>query len=251
MARPPHQTTRHLTGVNPLGADMSYTDKDYPASRDRAAIGVKPFAPAGHDFPGGVKTGDVAYVLGYVVEQWHARVEPLGEGCWGHAYRPNRNSRAAVSRHARGIAVDVNAPKHPNGTPAAKTLSGAQIKTIRAILAEVQHVIRWGGDYTATPDPMHLEVNDSPAALKRVAAALRAKRRPPASTPAWYVRRLGRGDEGSDVRVARHNLHLPLKGTAADRVYDEAIVRAVRTLQNHKQLPITGVIDAATSRAIG
>ena len=227
---------------------MTYSDKDWPANKDRAAIGVKPFAPAGHDFPGGVKSGDVAVVLGYCVEQFHARVERLGEGCWGHSYRDNKNRPGQVSRHARGIAVDINAPRHPNGKRG--TFSKAQRQELQEIAAEVGNVVRWGEFYTGTTDGMHLEINDSKAAVAEAAKRLRGARKEPSkATPAWFVRDLFRGCTGHDVVVARHNLHLPAGDTPG--VWDSALERAVRTFQSKNNIPVTGRIDGRTAKAIG
>jgi len=57
----------------------------WPASPDPAAIGINAaFAPAGVRFPGGVKSGDVAKVLGHLASQFHTSVERLVQGwCWG------------------------------------------------------------------------------------------------------------------------------------------------------------------------
>src|SRR5689334_21384454 len=123
----------------------------WPASPNPADIDIKPFTVAGHSFPAGVKAGDVATVLRYVATQVHLRVESLGipgpNDEWGYSYRQNRNADN-LSCHASGTAIDVNASHHPNG--ATRTFSTAQVAIIHAILAEVDHVIRWGGDFHST-----------------------------------------------------------------------------------------------------
>lgn len=135
-----------------------------------SAIGVRPFVVAGVSFPGGVKDGDVATVLRYVMERFHTRVEPLRGGwCWGYANRDIRGS-GTTSNHASGTATDANAPLHPLGKRG--TFSSAQVREIRAILAEVDHVVRWGGDYSGRPDEMHFEINASAAKVAGVAARL-------------------------------------------------------------------------------
>ena len=134
---------------------------------------------AGVEFVGGiVDNDDVATVLGYVAEQFNKRVEPLrSPGCWGFYYRANRNDPNSLSNHSSGTAIDVNAPAHPNGVATARTFSRRQIAEVHKILAEVDHVVRWGGDYTKTVDAMHFEINANAASVAQIAARLR---KPPA-----------------------------------------------------------------------
>lgn len=136
---------------------------------------LRPFVVGGVSFAPGIRDNDdVETVLRYVVEQYAARVEPLkSPGCWGWSYRENRNDPNSLSNHASGTAVDVNAPAHPNGVPTSRTFAPAQVAEVRKILAEVDHTIRWGGDYTGTPDAMHFEVNCDAATLHAVAERLR------------------------------------------------------------------------------
>jgi hypothetical protein len=135
---------------------------------------------SGVEFVGGIVDNDnVATVLGYVAEQFYERVEPLhNPGCWGFYYRANRNDPNSLSNHSSGTAIDINAPKHPNGVPTSRTYSRAQIAEVHKILGEVNHVVRWGGDYTRTVDAMHFEINASPAAVAKVAAGLRVPAKP-------------------------------------------------------------------------
>lgn len=150
----------------------------WTASPDPAAIGIVPIGFPGRPnvCPPGVKSGDVATVLRYVAEQFHKRVEPLGEGCWGYAYRQNRNANN-LSCHSSGTAIDLNAPRHPNGK--AGTFTKAQVATIRRILTEVDGAVRWGGDFTGTPDEMHFEIVANAAALRTVARKLTTPASPP------------------------------------------------------------------------
>jgi hypothetical protein len=138
-------------------------------------LSTRPLTVGGVSFVPGVRDDDdVAYVLDYVMTQFHERVEPLvNPGCWGFSFRPNRNDPNALSNHASGTAVDANAPQHPNGVAASSTFTAAQIGTIHLILAEVHDAIRWGGDFHTTPDAMHFEVNTTPANLAAVARQLR------------------------------------------------------------------------------
>jgi hypothetical protein len=121
-------------------------------------------------------------VLGYVLGQLHARVEPVHPGwCWGYEYRANVNNPRVLSCHASATAGDYNAPAHPNG--ASGTFSPAQVVGIRAILREVDGSIHWGGDFSGRKDEMHFEVGVGAAALAVVAARLGGGAPTPPVTP--------------------------------------------------------------------
>ena len=134
----------------------------------------RPLIVNGVEFIGGIRDDDaVEAVLGYVLKRIDDEVEPLiNPGCWGFSYRANANNPNSLSNHASGTAVDFNAPQHPNGVPTARTFTTAQVARIHNILADVDHVIRWGGDYSGTPDAMHLEVVVDQPTLAAVAARL-------------------------------------------------------------------------------
>lgn len=150
---------------------MVNSQNGWPASADRRAIGVGHFEIGGVDFPGGVKTGDVAVVLGNVAREIHERVERMHEGwCWGHNYRPV-TSGGSLSNHASGTAIDINAPDHPYGR--AGTFTAKQAATIRAILRAHDDVVRWGGDYSGSKDEMHFEINASAARVATLARKIR------------------------------------------------------------------------------
>lgn len=147
----------------------------WDASTNRSAIGVHPFEVAGVDFPGGVRSGEVATVLGYVALQFHERVEHLhSPGCWGYSYRKNRNADN-LSCHASGTAIDCNAPAHPNGVPASRTFTEQQMDEIDRILSELSYVVRWGGHFKGTPDAMHFEISGTSAQVAAVAKKLTTK----------------------------------------------------------------------------
>lgn len=122
---------------------------------------------------------EVAPLLLAVMAEWNAKVEPLDpHSCWGHAYRPIRGSSTDWSFHAPGIAVDLNASRHPLGKHG--TFTPAQRARISRIVAghtwQGQRLLRWGGNYTGRVDEMHVEIVASrPAALAAVAALTEAK----------------------------------------------------------------------------
>lgn len=127
-----------------------------------------------------VADGPAGDVLMYVAAQFDKRVEDIdnarsGLDDWGWADRPIRGS-AETSNHASATAMDLNALQHPLGV--AGTFTAAQRAEIEQILAEVGHVVRWGGHYDepawggtrgSRVDEMHFEINASYAAVKRVA----------------------------------------------------------------------------------
>ena len=148
----------------------------WPASDDRASIGVVP----SDMFPGGVKAGDVATVLGYVMRQLDARVEPIVDGhCWGYTYKANVNNPSQLSCHASGTAGDFNAPAHPNGSSG--TFSDEQRGVIYQILDECQGAVSWLEGY----DEMHFEICVGASTLAAVAASLGGST-PPPSQGDWF-----------------------------------------------------------------
>lgn len=123
-----------------------------------------------------VADGPAGDVLMYVLSQVDKRVEDIdlrstrGElDDWGFAERPIRGG-VVTSNHASATAVDVNATRHVLG--AVGTFTTTQVAEIHEILAEVDHTVRWGGDYSGRKDEMHFEINADHAAVARVAARL-------------------------------------------------------------------------------
>lgn len=124
-----------------------------------------------------VADGVAGDVLMYVAREFDRRVEDIdwkssrGEfDDWGWADRPIRGSNV-TSNHASATAIDLNATRHPLGVR--NTFTAAQVGEIRAILAEVDGTVRWGGDYTERADEMHFEINAGYARVKAVADRLK------------------------------------------------------------------------------
>lgn len=133
-----------------------------------------------HKVPGSqvkltVRKGNAGDVLMYVVSQFDKRVEDIDNARgalddWGYAERPIRGG-TALSNHASGTAIDLNATKHP--LSARGTFTQAQVIEIELILKEVDGVVRWGGHYSGRKDEMHFEINANPEQVKKVATKLR------------------------------------------------------------------------------
>ncbi len=145
----------------------------WPASRNPTSIGVVRFEPIrGHDFPAGVKGGDVATVITYLVRQLDARVEPIEEyrpgDEWGYSYRANVNNPNQLSCHASGTAIDYNAVQHPNRVD--YTWTRAQAREIHQIVDdELDGVVKWLEGW----DEMHFEIRGTPSQVRAVAAKIR------------------------------------------------------------------------------
>lgn len=165
-------------------------------SNDRAAIGVKTFVvPGTGALPGRAPVklavrADVAPLLIEFARWWHAEIEPLDVGQlddWGYAARSVRGS-ASPSFHWAGIAIDVNALKHPLGRRG--TVTPAQHARIVSKAASLG--LRWGGTYTSRADEMHAEIIVKlPRALELVRALQApAPPRPPAPAAAGVVHAL-------------------------------------------------------------
>jgi hypothetical protein len=138
-----------------------------------------------------VRKGDVATVLVWCAQRWHATVEPLvWPGCWGYADRNVRGSTTVISNHSSGTAIDLNAPAHPRGVPAKQTMTPAKIAACRAIVNTSGGVLRWGGDYTAPslPDAMHFEINADPNRVAAFANQIRTGQVGTTNTPGgdWF-----------------------------------------------------------------
>lgn len=152
---------------------MGTTDNGYSAP---PAEGIRDLVVDGAAFVPGVKDWyPVWAVLDHFWTQFDERVEWLRPGwCWGYAFRPNANDPNSLSRHSGAIATDGNAPLHPNGVPTRNTFTSAQIDEVHKILDEIvdddgNRVLRWGGDYTGTPDAMHTEINAGTESVKQAA----------------------------------------------------------------------------------
>lgn len=122
-----------------------------------------------------LRQGDCAEVLTWLAQRWARYVEPLdGRYCGGYNHRANVNSPGVWSEHAAGVAIDLNWHLHPNGRAPSPTLV---VKVTAALAAAERYgVVRWGGEYHHTKDPMHVELLHKPDAIHALAAKLRADR---------------------------------------------------------------------------
>ena len=123
-----------------------------------------------------LRDGSAGFVLAHFALWWHERVERLDTGVWdewGWAPRPIRGS-TTVSNHSSGTAMDLNATQHPLGRPVHATFTAREASRIRRRVAWARYggVLRWGGDYRARPDGMHVELVRPLASVERVGRRL-------------------------------------------------------------------------------
>lgn len=128
----------------------------WPASKDQAEIGVKPFAVKGT----AIKmrcAKDAGPLLVAFAAEFHVLIEPIDEGKlddWAYAFRMVRGTTDKLSCHSSGTAIDLNATQHPLGK--AGTFDAAKVPMIQALAKK--YGLRWGGDYRGRKDEMHFEV---------------------------------------------------------------------------------------------
>jgi hypothetical protein len=121
----------------------------------------EPLVWQGHDF-GQVAAGTAklwAAMLTELVPQIPGGLDG-NIGCYDN--RQNVNNPSMASFHAFGLACDLNSGVNSNGTPpqALQGRTGALPMTTGSIVAK--YGMQWGGDFTGTPDPMHIELHLSP-----------------------------------------------------------------------------------------
>lgn len=91
---------------------------------------------------------------------------------WGYANRDVRGNPGSKSMHAWGLAVDLDAVSNPRG-PRRTTFPVTRTRALCKALG-----LRWGYDFTTTPDAMHFELAPgiTPAKLKAIVRDLKRGR---------------------------------------------------------------------------
>jgi len=128
----------------------------WPASKDQAEIGIKPYLVPGTLIKLRCAEKVAPLLVGFAAE-FHNLIEPLDIGAnddWGFAYRDVRGVPGKLSNHASGTAIDLNASRHP--LKSINTFEPAKVPMLKALCKK--YALSWGGEWTR-PDPMHYEIN--------------------------------------------------------------------------------------------
>ncbi len=202
-----------------------------------STCGVKTFRVPGTSVYLPVRADIAPLLIGFAGE-FNRRVEALHVGWnWGYAYRAVIGG-STPSFHAAGIAIDLNAPRHPLSVVG--TFSGSQRSTINALIGK--YGLRWGGNYSGRKDEMHFEV------IKTHAEALALVRRlqgsPTAPTRITVV--LREGSTGPNVVRLQRALHI-----TADGQFGPGTKAAVAAFQRSHGLTADGVAGPNTLHALG
>jgi hypothetical protein len=126
-----------------------------------------------------LRDGSAGFVLVHFATWYNKYIQPIGGqplDDWGWNYNPipgnnGMYSGSALSNHASGTALDLNATKHPYG--AQNTFTPAQVLAIHKRLNMYKGAIRWGNDYQhSTIDSMHFEINQPKTLVNALAINL-------------------------------------------------------------------------------
>lgn len=212
----------------------------FSISSSPSAMGIRNYTVPGTSVVLPVRSEIAPLLIGAAAE-FHRTVEPLVKGwCWGWAYR-DVTGGSSWSFHAPGLAIDLNAPRHPYGRQ--NTFGSADSTRIRAIARK--YGLRWGGDYIHTKDDMHLEVilsrTDALALVRRLQA-----------TPTGTIRPiLSLGMHSIHVKYAQGRLTAHGYRCTADGDFGPLTLAQVKSFQSAKHLTADGVIGPITWKALG
>lgn len=196
---------------------------------------------------------DVAPILINFAADFHRLVESLIlKKCGGHNYRYIAGT-TTWSRHARGIAIDLNWSRHPQG--ANNTFSAADEKVIHNLLKKYSYkgtpLIRWGGDYTGKKDEMHFELNQSLTSCLAAVKLLQAPR--PIGTYRLGARTLKLASplmRGNDVLFIQRFIGSRQAGKA-DGIFGADTKRGVQWYQQMRGIQDDGIVGDQTWRQMG
>jgi hypothetical protein len=146
----------------------------WPASKDRAEIGIKSYAIEGTTIKLACAEAVAPLLVGFATE-FHKLIEPIDGGSlddWGYCFRMVRGNPTNLSNHASGTAIDLNATKHALGRVG--TFPAEKVPMIQALAKK--YSLKWGGDYQNRKDEMHFEVAILPSKVEAAISKLGAKK---------------------------------------------------------------------------
>jgi peptidoglycan hydrolase-like protein with peptidoglycan-binding domain len=235
----------------------------WPRGQDAQIV---PYTYRDHDFPAGVARGTeplwtraldlICAQPGFILPD----PTPMIGGCWGYSDR--KRAGGDWSFHAFGLAIDIAAPWNPRGVfnPVASTHrlpdnTGTLVRPLGML---------WGGDFTGSPDRMHIEIHLYPYEVAALVANL--PRGPvhteptshayplpagyyygPYSGPTESISGLGRHDAQyrAGLAAAQAKLQVP-----ADGYYGPYTAHATRQWQTDHHLTVDGLIGPNTWRSL-
>ena len=144
----------------------AYTQSGYPVLTDYGdpALTSNPAVPGTAGavlIMGGLRSGDPMTCLLYVAARWHSEVEPLvqSQGQWGYTYK-SITGGSGWSNHAGGVAVDLNATRHPQGAHG----TVMNMTAVGQIEQAVGSALDWGGRWSGSSvDAMHWQISNGKA----------------------------------------------------------------------------------------
>lgn len=201
---------------------------------------------------------EVAPLLVGFAADFAKQVEPLDpKTCGCHNPRKIAGS-SSWSRHAPGIAMDLNWARHPMGV--ANTFTSGQVKVIRRLLAKWSYkgtpLFRWGGDYGGRKDDMHFELNVVRSLALKAVAALQTPVAPKPPAPVWHpagsrmLRSTNPVMTGADVIFVQKFIGAEKCG-AADGEYGQKTRSGVIWYQKMRGLAADGIVGPNTWRNMG
>jgi len=155
-------------------ANLQTSSNGWPASKDRAEIGIKSFPIEGTSIKLQCAEAVAPLLIGFA-EEFHELIEPIDEGGlddWGYCFRMIRGNPTNLSNHSSGTAIDLNATKHTLGRVG--TFPAEKVPMIRALAKK--YSLKWGGDYQNRKDEMHFEVAILPSKVEAAISKLGAKK---------------------------------------------------------------------------
>lgn len=226
---------------------MAYSQNGYTANKYSL---MSVYTVPGTDIKVTLRKGDVAVVLLELLRLYHTTVEPLKQRDTG-GYNPRSViGGRTISNHGSGTAVDTRWNYHPLGKRG--TFTRKQVKAIRAILAYLDGVVRWGGDYKSRADEMHFEIVGNPAQVAKVADKIRNPKPKPVAKPVKPSSTvLEIGSKGATVKrlqVAFNKVFPAYAATPLDEdgEYGPATARAVVEFQHRVGLEKDGKVGPLT-----